>query len=81
MVNDASGKDNFLYPTGNYKGSFTAENLVLNANLQEFANKVSFICGLEANGKITPLEAYDKIKHLWDKLRESKKNLLGEDQE
>jgi hypothetical protein len=41
---------------------------------------VGLVCGLEANGKITPLDAYQRIKFLWDKLRESKENLLGEDQ-
>lgn len=74
-----SDKDKFLYPFGKYKGEFTPENLVLNANLQEFAQKVSLICGLEANGKIKPLDAYDKIKELWETLKESKENILGQD--
>lgn len=80
MVNNDPNKDNFLYPIRNYKGEFTPENLILNANLQEFAHKVGFICGLEANGKISPMEAFDRIKILWDKLQESKENLLGEDE-
>jgi hypothetical protein len=80
MVKDISNKEEFIYPVGQYKGDFTPENVVFNANLQEFAQKVGLVCGLEANGKITPLDAYQKIKFLWDKLRESKENLLGEDQ-
>lgn len=79
MVNNDSGKENFLYPIRNYKGKFTPENLILNANLQEFAQKVSFICGLETNGKITPFEAFERIKILWEKLQESKDNLLQEE--
>ncbi|ELR97191.1 hypothetical protein [Gloeocapsa sp. PCC 73106] len=81
MSTGASGrdKDSFFYPMGNYQGKMTPENLVFNANLQEFAQKVAFICGLEANGKITPVEAYNKIRDLWDQLKQSKENLLGQD--
>lgn len=69
-------KDRFIYPTGRYWGEFTPENLAFNANLQEFANRVSVICALETGGKITPKEAYNQIKDLWRQLRESKKALL-----
>lgn len=81
MGNDRSGgdKNRFLYPTGKYQGNFTPENLVFNANLQEFAQKVGFVCGLEANGKITPEEAYNRIRDLWQNLKQSKESLLGED--
>ncbi|MGD1703125.1 DUF7219 family protein [Dapis sp. BLCC M229] len=73
-------KDDFLYPHSRYHGDFTPENLVFNANLQEFAQRVSIICGLETGGKISPEEAYDKIKDLWKQLKKSKKNLgIGED--
>ncbi len=51
------------------------ENLVFNANLQEFAQKISYICNLETGGKIPPQEAYKKIKKLWKKLKRSKKEL------
>ncbi|MDJ0518055.1 MAG: hypothetical protein QNJ74_18000 [Trichodesmium sp. MO_231.B1] len=73
-------KDDFLYPRSRYHGDFTPENLVFNANLQEFAQQVSIICGLETGGKISPEEAYFKIKDLWKQLKKSKKNLgIGED--
>lgn len=75
-------KDNFLYPKGSYHGEFTPENpnnLVFNANLQEFAHKVAYICGLETNGKISSKEAYDRIKELWHLLKSSKKQLLDRD--
>lgn len=59
----------------------TAEELIFDSNLQEFAQKIGFICGLEANGKISPAEAYDRIKKLWKELKVSKKNLnIGEEQ-
>ncbi|BAU13281.1 hypothetical protein LEP3755_38200 [Leptolyngbya sp. NIES-3755] len=69
-------KEEFFYPTAHYRGEFTPENLAFNANLQEFAQRVSLLCGLETSGKIPPGEAYNQIKALWHELKESKKNLL-----
>ncbi|MDJ0649252.1 MAG: hypothetical protein QNJ60_11155 [Xenococcaceae cyanobacterium MO_188.B19] len=69
-------KENFINPTSKYHGKFTPGNLAFNSNLQEFANQVSYICNLETNGKITPDEAYDKIKKLWKTLKNSKTELL-----
>ena len=72
-------KDDFLYPRGRYYGQVKPENLVFNANLQEFAQKVSYICNLETAGKVPPEQAYDQIKELWKNLRNSKKQLgIGE---
>lgn len=71
-----NSKEKFLYPTGRYYGKFTPENLAFNANLQEFAQRVSLLCGLETGGKIPPDEAYQEIKKLWGQLKESKKTLL-----
>lgn len=72
---DQQSKENFLFPHSSYRGEFTPENLVFNANLQEFAQKVSYICNLETNGKMPPQEAYKQIKNLWKNLRSSMKNL------
>ncbi|PLZ95682.1 hypothetical protein CEN45_14015 [Fischerella thermalis CCMEE 5198] len=72
-------KDDFLYPRGRYYGQVKPENLVFNANLQEFAQKVSYICNLETAGKISPDEAYENIKELWKNLKQAKKQLrIGE---
>ena len=72
-------KDNFLHPRSRYRGKFTPENLAFNANLQEFAQRVSYICGLETGGKISPEQAYHEIKDLWKKLKKSKQELrIGE---
>jgi hypothetical protein len=71
MVN----KDDFFYPRGRYYGQVKPENLVFNANLQEFAQRVSFICNLETAGKIPPEQAYEQIKALWHDLKRSKKQL------
>ncbi len=72
-------KDDFLYPRSRYYGQVKPENLVFNANLQEFAQKISFICSLETSGKISPEDAYEQIKGLWKQLKQAKKELhIGE---
>ena len=68
--------DSFLYPNHRYRSdNFSPENLVFNHNLQEFTQKVSFICSLETSGKLTPEESYKQIKSLWKELKRSKKEL------
>ncbi len=69
-------KNKFLYPRSRYYGQVKPETLVFNANLQEFAQKVNYITGLETNGKLAPDEAYEQIKILWQQLKRSKKELL-----
>jgi hypothetical protein len=69
-------KDNFLYPYSKYRGEFTPQRLVFNANLQEFARRIEIICGLETGGKISAEEAYQQVKQLYEQLKESRK-LLG----
>ena len=68
-------KDDFIYPRSRYYGDFKPENVVFNSNLQEFAQKVNYICNLETGGKLAPQEAYEEIKALWNDLKKSKKNL------
>ncbi|MCP6762202.1 MAG: hypothetical protein NHB32_26420 [Fischerella sp. CENA71] len=65
----------FLYPHNSYRGQVKPENLLFNANLQEFAQKVSYIANLETSGKLSPEEAYGQIKTLWKRLKLSKKEL------
>ncbi|QQE67194.1 hypothetical protein GFS31_39060 [Leptolyngbya sp. BL0902] len=69
-------KDDFLFPRSKYWGEFSPQHLAFNANLQEFAQRVSFICNLETGGKIPPKQAYDEIKRLWKDLKRSKANLI-----
>jgi isopropylmalate/homocitrate/citramalate synthase len=79
MMTHNPDKDNFLNPRSRYRGQVKPENLVFNANLQEFANRVTIICSLETNGKMTPEESYKEIKALWKQLKRSKKELgIGE---
>lgn len=76
MTNSEQQRDDFIMPRSRYRGEFSPEALAFNANLQEFANRVSLICGLETNGKISSNEAYDQIKALWKTIKVSKKNLI-----
>lgn len=68
-------RSDFLYPRSRYYGQVKPENLVFNANLQEFTQKISYICALETNGKISTEEAYKEIKSLWKQLKRTKKQL------
>jgi hypothetical protein len=71
-MNDRS---DFLYPRSRYYGQVKPENMVFNANLQEFAQRVNFICALETGGKLSPDDAYKQIKTLWKQLKRTKKQL------
>ncbi|MEC4818567.1 MAG: hypothetical protein SAK29_35635 [Scytonema sp. PMC 1069.18] len=68
-------KHNFLHPRSRYHGQVKPETLVFNANLQEFAQKVSYITCLETSGKLSPEEAYNRINVLWQQLKRTKKEL------
>ena len=76
MADTPSPKDDFLHPRSPYWGKPTLPNLTFNANLQEFAHRVSIICNLETGGKLTADEAYHEIKQIWKQLKTSKKNLI-----
>jgi hypothetical protein len=67
--------NSFLYHSSRYQGQVKPENLVFNSNLQEFTQKISYICSLETAGKLTPEDAYKQIKNLWKDLKRSKKQL------
>lgn len=66
----------FLPTTSRFHGKFTLENLMFDANLQEFAQRVNYICGLAADGKISLKEAYNRIEVLFEVLERSKQQLL-----
>lgn len=74
-MNSQQQRQKFIYNYPPYRGKVTPENLVFNANLQEFAQQVNFICNLETSGKLSPEESYKKIKRLWKQLKRSKKQL------
>ena len=67
--------NDFLYPRSRYHGQFSPQRLAFNANLQEFSQRIEYICALETGGKLPPKEAYSQIKQQWKKLKKSKKAL------
>ncbi|MEH1799300.1 MAG: hypothetical protein V7L13_09020 [Nostoc sp.] len=68
-------KNRFLYPCDRYHGQFQPNNLVFNANLQEFTQRVSYIVNLETAGKLSPEIAFCQIDALWKQLEDSKHKL------
>ncbi len=68
-------RSDFIYHRNNYSGTVQPENLLFNANMQEFSQKVGYITSLETAGKISPEESYRRIKALWKELKNSKKQL------
>ena len=56
--------------------NWSPQRLIFHQNLEQFAERVGLIVGLQANGKIDQDAAYDEIKSLWAELKESKQDLL-----
>ncbi len=51
------------------------EFMMFDANLREFAERVNTICSLEAGGKLSPDDSYQRIRSLWKQLKRSHSNL------
>ncbi len=66
-------QNSFLYPRSRYYGRFSPEAIAFNANMQEFAQRVSYISALGTAGKLSPEQAYEQVKGLWKQLKSSKK--------
>ena len=69
--------EQFLYPLSRSYGEFTPDHLLLNANLQEFAQRVGYLVALETGGKLSTEDAYAEIRKLWKQLKRTKKQLEG----
>ena len=60
-----------------YRGDdWTPERLAFHQNLEQFADRVGLIVGLQGNGKISQEVAYDEIRKLWTLLRSSRSSLI-----
>jgi hypothetical protein len=60
-----------------YRGDdWSPERVAFHQNLEQFADRVGLIVGLQGNGKISQEAAYDEIKQLWKLLRGSRTSLL-----
>lgn len=71
----AKSLQDFLYPHAHYHGSVRPEQLVFNANLQEFAQRVGYVSGLHTGGKLSSDEAFEEVRQLWKTLKRSKQHL------
>lgn len=79
LTDQVVDKNKFLYPGNRYYGPFKPANLLFDANLQEFAQRVSYIYSLENSGKLSLEDAYKRIEALWKQLEQTKKQLkIGE---
>ncbi len=76
---NSSSKDDFIFPYRSFHGETTLPNVIFDANLQEFSQRVALVCALENGGKITPKEAYQEIKNLWKQLKASKEQILDQE--
>ncbi len=75
----SNDKDDFVFPYRRFHGDASLPNMIFDANLQEFSQRVTMVCALENGGKMSPEDAYAEIKRLWKQLKASKQNILGTD--
>ncbi|MCC5654467.1 hypothetical protein LC609_32725 [Nostoc sp. XA013] len=76
---DQITKNNFLHERYQYLGKFTPQNFLFNANLQEFSQRVCYLCNLQTLGKVSSQECYEEIESLLQKLAQSFKALQTDD--
>ena len=57
---------------------WTPQLAAFHQNLEQFADRIGLIVGLQANGKISQEEDDEQIKSLWKTLKISKNDLLSE---
>ena len=55
---------------------WTPQRADFHQNLEQFADRIGLIVGLQANGKIGQEKAFEQIKNLWKTLKISRKDLL-----
>ncbi len=70
-----SSARNFLYPHRSAASANRPQEIVFDANLQEFAQRVGYIASLETGGKLSQQESYRAIESLWRQLSQSREQL------
>lgn len=74
---DGDGTRSPIEGFSRYHGAdWTPERVAFHQNLEQFADRVGLIVGLQGNGKISQEVAYDEIKKLWNSLRGSRSSLF-----
>lgn len=54
-----------------FHGRFTPQNLVFDANLQEYAVRIGYISARETSGRLPAVEAFAQVQTLWEQLSQS----------
>ena len=60
---------------------WSPQRAAFHQNLEQFADRIGLIVGLQANGKVSQEEAYEQIKELWKVLKVSRTDLLPSNDE
>jgi hypothetical protein len=55
---------------------WTPQRVAFHQNLEEFADRVGLIVGLQSNGKVSQEKAFEQIKSMWQSLKISRNDLL-----
>ena len=55
---------------------WSPQRAAFHQNLEQFADRIGLIVGLQANGKVSQEEAYEQIKEQWKTLKISRNDLL-----
>ena len=55
---------------------WTPQRVAFHQNLEEFADRVGLIVGLQSNGKVSQEKAFEQIKSMWKSLKISRNDLL-----
>jgi hypothetical protein len=79
--NPSGKQEGIRSPMESYSGyrgkNWSPQRLAFHQNLENFAERVGLIVGLQSNGKITQEQAYAEIRKIWKELKESKGELLS----
>jgi hypothetical protein len=65
----------FLYPQSRCRGEQTPKNLIFNAKLQQYAQRIGLIANLQTGGKLTLEEALSQVETLWEAFEADVKTL------
>ena len=77
---DQDGIRNPMEIYGSFHGKdWSPQRAAFHQNLEQFADRIGLIVGLQANGKVSQEEAYEQIKELWKTLKISRNDLLPND--
>ena len=73
----SDGKNSPMQVHSQFHGSdWTPQRVAFHQNLEEFADRVGLIVGLQSNGKVSQEKAFEQIKSMWQSLKISRNDLL-----